>query len=58
MSVIANSTKKELNKIFSEAARKAQDENRRKGIPNVYSRGGRIYRESLKNQPKTKSSSK
>ncbi len=48
MSIIANSTTKELSEIFSEAVGKAQDRNRRKGIRNVFGRGGQVYRESRK----------
>lgn len=50
MSVIASSTNKELSEIFAEATRKAQERNRRKGIRNVYCRGGQVYRESLKDK--------
>ncbi len=50
MSVIASSTTKELSEIFADATRKAQERNRRKGIRNVFSRGGQVYRESLKDK--------
>ena len=33
----------EIQRIGNIAVRKAQEENRRKGIPNVYSRNGRLY---------------
>jgi hypothetical protein len=33
----------ELKRIGSKAVRKAQDENKKLGIPNVYSRRGRLY---------------
>lgn len=52
MSVKIDSTAKELTKIFNEAVHRAQEENRRLGFPNVYSRGGRIYREKLTDQSK------
>jgi hypothetical protein len=55
MSVIARSTIKELSEIFAEAAQKAQERNRRKGIRNVYCRGGQVYRESLKAGKRTES---
>ncbi len=32
----------EISKIFNRAVKKAQEENRRKGIPNVYSINGKI----------------
>jgi len=35
----------ELKRIGNRAVRRAQEENRRQGIPNVYSIGGRIYYE-------------
>jgi len=35
----------ELQRIGNRAVRKAQEENRRRGIPNVYSRNGKIYYE-------------
>ena len=53
MSVIASSTTKELSEIFAEAVQKAQERNRRKGIRNVYCRGGQVYRETLKDQKRT-----
>ncbi len=52
MSARVSSTAKEINKIFSEAVRKAQARNRRKGIQNVFSRGGRVTREALDNRSK------
>ena len=33
----------ELQRIGNEAVRAAQEENRRLGIPNAYSRNGRLY---------------
>jgi hypothetical protein len=33
----------ELKQIGTQSARKAQEENRRLGIPNVYSRNGTLY---------------
>lgn len=33
----------ELKRIGTEAAREAQEENRRLGIPNAYSRNGTLY---------------
>ncbi len=33
----------EIRKIGSRAVRRAQEENRRMGIPNVYSRNGKLY---------------
>lgn len=33
----------ELRRIGNRAVRKAQEENRRRGIPNAYSRHGRLY---------------
>lgn len=56
MSVIANSTNNELSEIFAEAVQRAQERNRRMGIRNVYSRGGRVYRERLKTKTHTKKS--
>ena len=35
----------EMQQIANRAARKAQEENRKKGIPNVYSFNGHIYYE-------------
>jgi hypothetical protein len=35
----------ELKKIGNQAVRKAQNENKRLGIPSVYSRRGRLYYE-------------
>jgi len=35
----------EMTRIFRSAVRKAQEENRRLGIPNVYSINGHIYHE-------------
>ncbi len=35
----------EIKRIGNRAVRKAQEENRRKGIPNVYSRNGKLYYE-------------
>ncbi len=35
----------EMQKIANRAVRKAQEENRKKGIPNVYSFNGHIYYE-------------
>lgn len=32
----------EISKIFNRAVKKAQEENRRKGIPNVYSINGKM----------------
>jgi len=33
----------EIQRIGNTAVRRAQDENRRKGVPNVYSRNGILY---------------
>ncbi len=33
----------EVHRIATRAVRKAQEESRRLGVPNVYSRGGRLY---------------
>ena len=35
----------EIRRIGNEAVRKAQEESRRLGVPNVYSRNGNIYYE-------------
>ena len=37
----------DMQRIASRAVRKAQEQNRRLGIPNVYSRNGVIYREKI-----------
>ncbi len=33
----------EIQRIGNRAVRKAQEENRRRGIPNAYSRNGKLY---------------
>lgn len=35
----------EMTRIGNRAIRKAQKENRKKGLPNVYSKNGRLYYE-------------
>ncbi len=35
----------EIQKIGNRAVREVQEENRKKGIPNVYSRNGKLYYE-------------
>lgn len=36
----------EIRRIAARAVRKAQEESRRLGVPNVYSRNGRLYYDS------------
>ncbi|MEI8390692.1 MAG: hypothetical protein WCG23_12515 [bacterium] len=43
----------EISKIFNRAVKKAQEENRRQGIPNVYSINGKIVFELPDGQLKT-----
>ena len=46
LSATTNSKIEDLLRIGSSAISKAQDESRRKGVPNVYSIRGRLYYET------------